>query len=1021
MLHRSLQSERFRVRAFNPRVPGNRTLPTAYNGASSSALKYPRMMDVAESGSAALDRAKLNALLEEADVVIEGSRPYHLEKYALAPGDLTAIPKKRGYGIIHVRENCHGWNRPWQKRTGWQQISDACTGVSWAFSQAVGVDEPITPVFPNSDYCTGISGAIAVIQALMNRSIRGGSFRVDVALNYYNVWLVKEIGVYPKDVWNKLWSEKGAPKLRYYTNMGQSLPRYMGLLARHSSHLFHEAFFEDRKAFNGLSIRAVKPVVQYGNIVQPGYRDRHRRQPAPRRTSEQQTSQTTLSPTSAVTALAIRQSLETSSAEQVQDNQSYSQHSAIDIDSRESEVESIHVTQLSTLGLEVPSTSASSRLSPSSETVTPSVSSPLQEQSIASSAVESPTPLVIDPRVTVSVVPARRPRSPTPASFSALDDSSTASTSTQHLESPSKRQKTFSHSSNDPLAPLYKYKTPDMTYHANGISTDEKDVPSLHNGSTSEGAKDGLLDGDEEDVQTNGFGSEQRNIELVRIILQTLREMGYSQSASILEEESGYLEETPSVVQFREAVLDGDWDKVETLVEKFQQEGDEDDQVDGEPDSGKLVKFVIRQQKYLELIEAGHVEGALRVLQYELTPLGVAIDKVHALSSLMMCSTPAELGRRAKLAGVHEMSRQALMLELQKHIPSSTMIPPSRLNTLMKQALQYQVTQCLYHNGSEEPVSLLVNHICDRSQFPTRTIHILSDHNDEVWYIAFSADGRYLASASSDRTCIIWRTDTWQVYRHFTGHQKYCSYCAWSPDSSKLLTVGEDTIKLWDVEQGTCLRTLTKQDDPGCCVWLPDGKRFITSGLRDNNMLLWSLTGEVLYKWTGIRASDLAVNGGGTRLYATSRSKVFSVYSLETLNNDPLWSTAEKEHITSLRLSADSTQALLNIAGADVYLYNVETRQLVHKYTGHQHSKLAIRSCLGGAGETYVVSGNDKIYVWHKDYERLIETLSGHSGPVNSVCWAPHQPYMFASASDDRTIRIWGLPTQADKGKMAVS
>jgi crotonobetainyl-CoA:carnitine CoA-transferase CaiB-like acyl-CoA transferase len=45
----------------------------------------------------------------------------------------------------------------------------------------MGVDEPVTPVFPNSDYCTGVVGVVGILDALLRRGEEGGSYRVDVS------------------------------------------------------------------------------------------------------------------------------------------------------------------------------------------------------------------------------------------------------------------------------------------------------------------------------------------------------------------------------------------------------------------------------------------------------------------------------------------------------------------------------------------------------------------------------------------------------------------------------------------------------------------------------------------------------------------------------------------------------------------------------------------------------------------------------------------------------------------------
>ena len=94
-----------------------------------------------------------------------------------------------------------------------------------------------------------------------------------------------------------------------------------------------------------------------------------------------------------------------------------------------------------------------------------------------------------------------------------------------------------------------------------------------------------------------------------------------------------------------------------------------------------------------------------------------------------------------------------------EYIPSAIMIPQRRFSTLLHQARLYQRQRCIYHNlpMNSSSFSLYSDHRCNKSDFPRITTTILEVHKDEVWNIKWSHDGAYLASASKDKSAIIWR------------------------------------------------------------------------------------------------------------------------------------------------------------------------------------------------------------------------------------------------------------------------
>jgi WD40 repeat protein len=150
---------------------------------------------------------------------------------------------------------------------------------------------------------------------------------------------------------------------------------------------------------------------------------------------------------------------------------------------------------------------------------------------------------------------------------------------------------------------------------------------------------------------------------------------------------------------------------------------------------------------------------------------------------------------------------------------------------------------------------------------------VLEAHDNEVWFLQFSHNGRYLASASKDLTAILWEVvdDGLVKLKHtLTGHQKPVSFVAWSPDDSMLLTCGnEESVKLWDTSTGECKHTFSKPNS--CftsCAWFPDGNRFVSGG-GDKSIYMWNLEGQELESWKGARMpriNDLAITLDGSHM-----------------------------------------------------------------------------------------------------------------------------------------------------------
>jgi len=198
-------------------------------------------------------RQTFEDLLQTADVVLDGYRPGSLEKLGYSPENIVKLVKGRGKGIVYVSEDCFGYQGDMAGRPGWQQIADCFTGVAWAQGEFMGLNEPVVPPFPMSDYGTGCMGAIAALTGLWRRAKEGGSWVGRTSLCQYDVFLLG-LGLYGNDAKEKIRQEhdKEFFELRHADSVDEVGGRALKSMKRVHPELFDQQLMQTAfsKGFN---------------------------------------------------------------------------------------------------------------------------------------------------------------------------------------------------------------------------------------------------------------------------------------------------------------------------------------------------------------------------------------------------------------------------------------------------------------------------------------------------------------------------------------------------------------------------------------------------------------------------------------------------------------------------------------------------------------------------------------------------------------------------------------------------
>ena len=141
-------------------------------------------------------------------------------------------------------------------------------------------------------------------------------------------------------------------------------------------------------------------------------------------------------------------------------------------------------------------------------------------------------------------------------------------------------------------------------------------------------------------------------------------------------------------------------------------------------------------------------------------------------------------------------------------------------------------------------------------------------------------------------------------------------------------------------------------------AWTPDGNTIVTGSLNKQSPLcIRSADGRETFNWpTDQRTADCAITPNSQKLIVMSPDNYITVYDLPTRTEEYSIKVAHK--MTCITVSRDSKTMLVNVENDEIHLIEIETADIIRRYSGQHQKDFIIRSAFGGADEGLVVSGS---------------------------------------------------------------